>query len=168
MNIRETELPGIGKKFELITKNNDKVVIVIHDDGRREVYHFDDDDHEESISSVTFNDLESRQIAGILGGMAYKPKALENIEMAFNDLIIEWYKVERESKAANHTIGDMDIRNNYKVNVIAIMKKGADKMLSPGPETLVEAGDTLVISGERQHLKKIILEQLTKSTGGDT
>lgn len=41
-------------------------------------------------------------------------------------------------------------------------------MLSPGPETLVEAGDTLVISGERQHLKRLILEQLTKSTGGDT
>lgn len=168
MRIRETELPGIGKKYELITKNNDKVVIVIHDDGRREVYHFDDDDHEESISSVTFNDLESRQIAGILGGMAYKPKAMESIEMAFNDLIIEWYKVEPGAKVVNKTIVEVDIRNNYTVNVIAIMKKNSEKMLSPGPETLIEAGDTLVISGERKNLKKLILDQLCRNAGGET
>ncbi|MGP7819129.1 cation:proton antiporter regulatory subunit [Niallia sp. 01092] len=168
MNIREIALPGIGQKYELVTKNNDKVVIVIHDDGRREVFHFDDDDHEESISCVVFNDIESRQIAGILGGMAYKPKALETIEVAFNDLIIEWYKVESGSKVVNQTIGNSDIRNKYNVNVIAIMKKNTEKMLSPGPETVIEAGDTLVISGERQSLKKLILELLSRNAGGET
>lgn len=92
MNIRESELPGIGQKFEIITRSKEKVVVVIHDDGRREIYHFDDD-HEESISSVVFNDSESRQVAAILGGMVYKPQALESIEMALEGLAIEWFKV---------------------------------------------------------------------------
>ena len=44
-----------------------------------EMYHFDSD-HEESISSISLRDSEARQIA-ILGGMVYKPRALENVEM---------------------------------------------------------------------------------------
>ena len=73
MNIRESELPGIGCKFEILTKESEKMVIVIHDDGRRELYHFDED-HEESVSSVTLTDSESRKVAAILGGMIYEYK----------------------------------------------------------------------------------------------
>lgn len=161
VNCRESELPGIGRKFEIITKNNEKIVIVIHDDGRREIYHFDRDDHEESISSVTFNDAESRQIAAILGGMVYKPKALESIEIAFDDLVIEWFKVEPGAPAENKSIGDIDIRNEYGVTVIAILKKNQKKVLNPGPEAMIESGDTLVISGERKELKALIKNLLS-------
>ncbi|WP_394231993.1 cation:proton antiporter regulatory subunit [Niallia oryzisoli] len=161
MNIRETELPGIGYKFEIITKNQDKMVIVIHDDGRREIYHFDSDDHDEAISSVTLSDTEARQMAGIIGGMAYKPKALETVDMAFDDLIIEWYKVEPNASAVNKTIGEIDIRNNFGVNVIAIKKKQSNKSHNPGSDTIIEAGDTLVLSGERNQLKELIKNLLS-------
>ncbi|WP_232696261.1 cation:proton antiporter regulatory subunit [Brevibacillus daliensis] len=161
MNIRESELPGIGYKFEIITKNQDKMVIVIHDDGRREIYHFDSDDHDEVICNVTLNDMESRQIAGILGGMAYKPKALETVEIAFDDLIIEWYQVEPNAPVVNKTIGEIDIRNNFGVTVIAIKKKNTKKANNPGPDTVIEVGDTLVISGERNQLKVLIQDLLS-------
>ncbi|PLR80065.1 potassium:proton antiporter [Bacillus canaveralius] len=161
MNIREIELPGIGQKFEIITKNKDKVVIIIHDDGRREIYHFDDDDYEESISNITFNDSEARRVAAILGGMVYKPQALESVEMAFAGLVIEWFKVEPNAPVVSQTIGGIDLRNKYGVNVIAIMKKSLRKVISPGPDALIEAGDTLVISGERSELKSFIKEMLT-------
>lgn len=162
MKIRESDLPGIGKKFEAITENDDKVVVVIHDDGKREVYHYDDDDEEESISGVTFNDDEARQFAAIMGGMVYRPQALESINVAFNDLIIEWFKVYDESPIAGKTIGQLDIRSNFKVTIIAIIKKDTQNLLSPGPDALFEGGDTLIISGERQDVKRIYNELLTK------
>ncbi|WP_232696949.1 cation:proton antiporter regulatory subunit [Brevibacillus daliensis] len=164
MNIRESELPGIGCKFELITRNNEKLVIVIHDDGRRELYHFDSE-NEESISSISFNDSEARKIAAIIGGMVYKPQALEKIEMAFEGLVIEWFKVEAGSAAINNTIVDLEIRNKYNVTVIAILKKNMKKFFNPGPDTIIEAGDKLVLSGERHELSQLIKSVL--SYGGD-
>ena len=62
------------------------------------------DDHEEVLVSATFNDSEARKIASILGGMAYKPKALETVEFAFDDTIIEWYQVEPNAPAVNYAI----------------------------------------------------------------
>ena len=160
MNIRESELPGIGCKFEIITKNDEKVVIVIHDDGRREIYLFDTD-HDEVISNIAFNDTEARQMAAILGGMTYKPKALETIEMAFAGLVIEWFKVEPNAPAEGQTIGDLNIRNNFNVTVISMLKNNMKEMLNAGPEAVINKGDTLVISGEREQVKKVITELLS-------
>jgi TrkA domain protein len=161
MNIRESELPGIGCKFEIITRSQDKLVIVIHDDGRREIYHFDPSDYEEVISNVTLTDQEARQIAGILGGMAYNPKMLETVEFAFDELIIEWFKVEPNAPAVNKKIGELNIRNKFGITVIAIKKKSSNKTINPGPETVIEAGDTLVFSGERHQINDIIKNLLT-------
>ncbi len=165
MNIRESELPGIGCKFEVITKGNEKMVIVIHDDGRREMYHFDAD-HEESISSVSLRDSEARQIAAILGGMVYRPQALDTIEMAFEGLSIEWFKVGNNAPVVQKTIGSLHVRNTYNVTIIAILKKNMKKFFNPGPDSIIEAGDMLVLSGERYEVKRIINELL--SVGGDS
>lgn len=160
MDIREVELPGIGVKFEVITRNDEKIVIVIHDDGRREIYHFDAD-HEESVSSIILNDSEARKVAAILGGMVYKPRALDTIEMAFEDLLIEWFKVEQNAPAISQTIGNLEVRNKYNVTVIAILKKNMKQLFNPGSETIIDAGDTLVLSGERTQLKRLISELLS-------
>jgi len=165
MNIRESELPGIGCKFEVITKGNEKMVIVIHDDGRREMYHFDAN-HDESISSISLRDSEARQIAAILGGMVYRPHALDTIEMAFEGLSIEWFKVENHAPVLQKTIGSLHVRKTYNVTIIAILKKNMKKFFNPGPDSIIEAGDMLVLSGERHEVKRIINELL--SSGGDS
>ncbi|MED3352695.1 cation:proton antiporter regulatory subunit [Bacillus thuringiensis] len=154
MKIKESGLPGIGYKYQVVTKENEKMVIVIHDDGRRDMYHLDSD-HQESISSISLHDLEAREIAAILGGMIYKPRALENVEMIFEGLAIEWFKVESAALASGKTIGDLQIRKSYNVTIIAVMKKNMRKVLNPGSETILEEGDILVVSGKREEIKKI-------------
>ncbi|MCO7124919.1 cation:proton antiporter regulatory subunit [Sporolactobacillus shoreicorticis] len=162
MNIKETDLPGIGKKFVLTTDQDERVVVVIHDDGRRDVYHYDSTEPDECISSVSLTDSEARQFASIIGGMAYKPKAMENVEVALNDLIIEWFKVVADAPIVGKTIGGVGMRQNYKINVIGIIRKDQTKQLNPGVDSEFRAGDTIVVSGERVDLKRAYKELFTR------
>jgi len=151
--VKETDLPGIGKKFQIDTRGKDKVVIVVHDDGRREIFHFYHDDPEESISMVTLDDEESRCIAAILGGMTYRPKALETVEVALGDMVFEWYKVEPGSYAIGKTIGKLQVRQCTGAMIIAIIDSDQSKTLNPGAQKTINEGATVVILGEKDQIK---------------
>ncbi len=151
--IRESDLPGIGRKFQIDTRGGDKLVIIVHDDGRREVHHFDNDDPDESVSMVTLDDAEARRVGGILGGMSYMPRALESVDVAFDEMYIEWYKVEPGAKSIGLTIGDLGIRKRTGATIIAIVKRDQMKIVNPGPEQMIREGATLVMLGERAKVK---------------
>ena len=152
--IKEINLPGIGKKFQLQTRSGEKIVIVVHDDGRREIYHYYREDPDDSISMVTLDDEESRCIAAILGGMTYRPKALETVDVALgDDMLIEWYKIELGAFAVDKTIGELRIRQLTGGTVIAIVEYDQSKTINPGPQATIRDGATIVILGEKNQVK---------------
>ncbi|WP_347488731.1 cation:proton antiporter regulatory subunit [Desulfoscipio sp. XC116] len=151
--IRESDLPGIGRKFQIDTRSGDKIIIIVHDDGKREMHHFDYNDPEESISMVTLDDSEARRVGAILGGMVYMPKALESVDVAFDEMTIEWFKVEPEAKSIGKTIGELHIRKKTGAAIIAVIMKDQGKVINPGPEQVINKGATLVVLGERGQVK---------------
>lgn len=154
-SIKESHLPGIGKKYQMVSRAGDVLVFVIHDDGRREIYQYDPQDPDEMISTFTLEDDEARQVAAIVGGMTYKPKALETIEMALNDLIIEWYRLESNSPCIGKCIGELDIRQKTGATIIAVVEKDQTQKVSPGPEHVLKADAMLVVAGDRKQIKAL-------------
>jgi len=134
-------------------RSGDKLVVVIHDDGRRGLYHFHYDDPDEPISMVTLDDEEARQVAAIIGGMTYKPKELESVEVALDNLVIEWYRVEAGSQAVGQRIGDLQVRQLTGAVIIAIIDKEKRQKVSPGPDERLCADSTVVVAGERHQVK---------------
>ncbi|RIX50955.1 potassium:proton antiporter [Paenibacillus nanensis] len=151
--IRECDLPGIGRKYQIETSCGDQMVIIIHNDGRREIYHFEDGEQEECISQVTLEDEEARQIASIIGGMTYKPKALETIEVTLQQLIIDWFRVEPSFKCLNKTIAELEVRQRTGATILAIVGK-KEQRINPGPNEPITADTTIVVAGEREQITR--------------
>ncbi|MDR1206652.1 MAG: cation:proton antiporter regulatory subunit [Peptococcaceae bacterium] len=149
--VKETDLPGIGKKFAVTPITGGEIILIVHDNGLREIYRYDADDNAKHI--ITLNDSEARKIAGILGGMAYTPKALENMELSLSDLTIEWHKPEPNAPIYGKTIGDLGVRKNTGVNIIAIIGQDGRSTVNPGPDSSMNPGDTIVLAGTREQIK---------------
>ncbi|WP_437922284.1 cation:proton antiporter regulatory subunit [Sphingobacterium sp. LRF_L2] len=149
--VRESDLIGIGKKYQIETEAGDNMVVVIHDDGRRELYRSEDDDSE-THCVMTLSDEESRQVAGIIGGLSYKPKALETMEVALDDLRIEWYKVGESNDGVNKSIGELGVRQRTGASIIAAIRED-ETTINPGPEYVITSGTTLVVAGKKANIK---------------
>lgn len=149
--VRESDLVGIGKKYEIDTEAGDQMVVVIHDDGRRELYRREEEDNE-THCVMTLSDEESRQVAGIIGGLSYKPKAMETIEVALDDLRIEWYKVGESNDGVDKSIGELEVRQKTGASIIAAIRDD-ETVINPGPDYVITSGTTLVIAGKRNNIK---------------
>ncbi|WP_037290315.1 cation:proton antiporter regulatory subunit [Saccharibacillus sacchari] len=153
--IRETDLPGIGRKFLIDTEEGDRVIVILHEDGQRELFCPSPEEPEELMRVMTMTDTEARQLGGIVGGMNYQPTALEKVEHTLDQLSIEWYKLKKGIKAIGRSIGELKIRENTGTVVIASIDTMHKQTVSPGPEYVLTEGMTLVLAGERQNIQKL-------------
>ena len=159
--ISEAYLPGVGRKFQIETLRGDSVVIVIHDDGTREIYYFDRKNLERSASVIILTDGEARQIAGIIGGLTYVPKALPTAEVVLDDLVLEWFTIEPGAASVGKTIRELQARTRTGASIVSLIEPNHVKRTNPEADTLLNEGATLILAGDRQTiaaLKKLLIQ----------
>lgn len=143
IEVRETRLPGVGKKFTMRTARGEDVCAVVHTDGRRELYHRIDPDEDADIV-IVMTDEESRELGSILGGVVYRPELVQQLDVALKDLAIEWVDIPADSPLVGRTVATCRIRSNTGGTIVAILREeGALPM--PHPDEPIRVDDTLVI-----------------------
>ena len=152
VKVRETALPGVGKKFSLTLHSGDELVIVIHTTGERELFLFPRD-ADEPCAVIPLTDSEAREVALILGGAAYEPTPLHQAELVLKGLVLEWLTVSQDSPLASHTIADLQIRKRTGVSVIAI-KRGERIIPNPDPNEKFEVGDLVLLVGTGEQMRR--------------
>jgi TrkA domain protein len=148
--IRESNLPGVGRKFQIEAASGDRLTIVIHDDGTRELYHFTRKNPDRVASVVILTDSEARQVAGIIGGLTYVPKALPSAEIVLDDLLLEWYTIEPGSACIGKTIRDLQVRTVTGASIVSIIEPDRVKRTNPEADTTLNEGATLILAGDRR------------------
>ncbi|MEF8915856.1 cation:proton antiporter regulatory subunit [Natronomonas sp.] len=148
MTVYESDLPGVGKKFEIELDETERLVIVIHNTGKREVFLRKGEEDSEKLFDLS--DRLSRQVGSILEGAYFQPVASDTEEtMLGDDSLLEWVKVAEESDIVGKTLEELDFRNETGASVVSI-QRGDETESNPGPETTVRGEDTLIILGSRE------------------
>ncbi len=147
LELRETRLPGVGTKFGFKTAHGARVAVIQHVDGTRELYLFERPDDEEPRAVLQLEDEESRQLGAVLGGAYERPKIVEELEMAFGELAIEWVPVPDGSPAIGRSLAECAFRARTGITIIAILRE-PEPVAGAQPTDVIEKGDTLVAVGK--------------------
>ncbi len=166
--LRETRLPGVGTKFGFETAHGARVAVIQHVDGTRELYVFEHPDDDEPRAVLQLEDEEARQLGAVLGGAYERPKIVEELEMAFGELAIEWVPVPDDSPAIGHTLADCAFRARTGITIIAILRE-PEPVTGAQPSDVVQRGDTLVTVGklgEYKEFRRLLAEGPIEGSAG--
>ena len=160
-SISEARLPGVGRKFQVEATSGDRMTIIIHDDGRRELYHFTRENPDSVASVVRLQDSEARQVAGIIGGLTYVPRALPSTELVLEDLVLEWFTVPPGAECVDKTIRDLMVRTRTGASIVSILCEDGQSVINPEADTRLAEGATLIVAGDRKTiaaLKQLLID----------
>lgn len=148
MTVYETEVPGVGRKFELEIGEGERLVVILHHDGKRDVYRRPSAEADsEQLFSLSGD--EARKLGSILEGAYFQPVELDQVSVPLGEAIIEWHTIDDDAALAGSTLEAAGVRQQTGVSIIAI-QRGAETIPNPSPDTTIEPGDTLVTLGTRE------------------
>ena len=100
-------------------------------------------------------DLGARRMAHAI----LRPTVIKFLEMAFadddTDIQVEELRVAPTSKFAGLPLLDTGIRKKWDLNVLTIRKTDESMVLNPKVDTLIEAGDTVVVVGRAVNIDQL-------------
>lgn len=154
MSINEQDLPGIGRRYEIIAARGQRVVLIIHHSGRRDLYVMDRH-REDPACVVELTDDQARRIGAILGGAFFKPAVVDEIERIVGEFVVDWVTLSEGAAAVGRSIADLQVRRRSGMTVIAVVR-GKKAITAPDPSEVLAVGDRLVVVGRREDLPKFV------------
>ena len=128
------------------------MTVIIHNTGHREIYLFKKGE-DYPFAAVRLQDPEARKMGAILGGAYFQPPVAESMDMILEQLSIEWIKVDEHSPIAGQTLEGAAIRQQTGASVMAVLRDGK-AYPNPQPTELIQAGDTLMVIGNREQVSR--------------
>ncbi|CAM3027023.1 cation:proton antiporter regulatory subunit [Streptomyces albus] len=151
MTTKSTKLPGLGKQYDITTRNGRHISVVAHQDGRRFLGFYDEDDPDACQGTVQLDREEAESLAEILAP-GENPR-LGTCEMEI-DLVTARIPMSGQSPYSGEPLGATRARTRTGASIVAVLRR-TGAVPSPGPDFRLEAGDTLVAVGTREGVDEL-------------
>ena len=149
--VTETQLPGVGVRYEFTTGSGRKVGVLHHHSGRREIVIYDKADPDQARSVLELSADDSRTVSDLLGATQVT-EALQAMQQRIEGLVLEWVDIPEQSELAGCTIGQGELRTRTGASVVAVVR-GTTTEPAPGPDFVLEPGDVVVAVGTDESLQ---------------
>ena len=157
--VTETQLPGVGVRYEFQTTDKDHVGVVHHHSGRREIVVYDRKDPDVARSVLELSADDSRTLSDLLGA-SQLTEAMAAVQQRIEGLTLEWVEVADGSSMAHRSIGEGQLRTRTGASVVAVIR-GDTSEPAPNPDHVLEPGDVVVAVGTAHGLE--LLRQALRS-----
>lgn len=147
MTVYETDVPGVGRKFELELDGRGRAVVIHHHDGRRELFYRASPDAD-SKKLLDLNGRQANLLGSILEGAYFESVDVDALDVPLGESIIEWHTVPEDSALVGRTLREANLRGETGASVIAI-QRGNETLANPEADTEFVPGDILVVLGSR-------------------
>lgn len=150
MRIEHIELPGIGFRDDIVTREGQHVGVITHRDGSRDIVVYERDDPDTAIESVALNGAEAEALAELLGQTSIVGHISE-IGPHELGLFTEQLALPSDSRFINKTLREAKAHKSTGVSIVAILR-GDHVIPSPTLEETLLHGDVVVAVGTRAGL----------------
>lgn len=145
MDVKEVRLPSIGRRYEFVSHDGDRIGIVARRSGDFEIVLYAREDPDQARPVFRLTDDEAETVAQILGA----PRIAERFtELTRNmpGLDVGQVHIPPGSPFVDHPLGDTAARTRTGASIVAIVRDD-DVLVSPSPADTLRARDVLVVIG---------------------
>lgn len=144
-DVEETELPGVGTRFDYRTSEGDRLAVLLHRSGRRELMVYDRDDPDSCHTMLRLSPDDTRTLAELLGASRVIAH-LAQMQQELEGLAIDWIPVIAGAQWDGHTLEEAAVHTRTGVSIVAVLR-GGETLPAPSASFTIQAGDRLVAVG---------------------
>ena len=153
MDVIETLLPGVGRRYEFTLHDGHQLCVVSTRDDHYTVSSFEADDPDVGRTLFRLDEDEAVTLAEILGAPRIAVK-LADLSREVPGLASEQVEIVAGSRFDGHSLGDSQARTRTGSSVVALVRD--DRVIaSPLPTQDLIAGDVLVVIGTSDGIAKV-------------
>lgn len=144
-DVDETQLPGLGARYDFTTEEGDRLGVLVHRTGRRDLLLYSPGDPDECRATISLRPEDARTLSELLGASSIAER-LEAVQQQVAGLTLEWVRVAQSSPWAGLTLREAGVHSETGASVVAILD-GDDVTAAPGAEDVLASGAQVVAIG---------------------
>jgi TrkA domain protein len=141
-----TPLPGIGVRYDLVTRERRRLSVAAEPDGTRTLSAYRKNDPDDCELAVRLSPDEAGLVVDALRPAHHSPSLLSTTELG---LVAERIGLPAASHWNGRLLGETRTRTETGVSIVAVLRR-AEALPSPGPDFRLAGGDTLIVIGTRE------------------